>query len=234
MFSVIFEVFPRNEKFEEYLGLAKQLKPLLEKVDGFVDNERFGSRRRPGWILSHSSWRDEKSVVRWRTTGEHHMIQQQGRDQILNDYHLRVGDVTYDTNAPREAPIHEQRFDETETGVAKIMTLTEIVPRPGIVFGSPDEILSSIGLNRFSDHVLDNDIFESIYNPGKQAILLSWEDAITGNNWNPIMTKEIQALRHRRVRIVRDYGMFDRRESPQFFADAKGRATIHAKTIPEN
>jgi heme-degrading monooxygenase HmoA len=71
MFSAIFEIFPKRERFDEYLALAKHLKPILEKVDGFVDNERFESRGRPGWILSHSTWRDEKSLVRWRTTGEH-------------------------------------------------------------------------------------------------------------------------------------------------------------------
>ena len=32
----------------------------------------------------------------------------------------------------------------------------------------------------------------------------------------------------RRVRVVRDYGMFDRREAPQFYPDADGRATLHA------
>jgi hypothetical protein len=38
-----------------------------------------------------------------------------------------------------------------------------------------------------------------------------------------------QTLRHRKVRIVRDYGMFDRRESPQFYPDAKGRETRHPR-----
>jgi hypothetical protein len=33
--------------------------------------------------------------------------------------------------------------------------------------------------------------------------------------------------RLRQVRVVRDYGMFDRREAPQFYPDAKGAATIH-------
>jgi heme-degrading monooxygenase HmoA len=103
MFSVIFEVFPKKEWFEEYLALAKHLKPLLDKIDAFVDNERFKSKRRRGWILSHSTWRDEKSVVRWRTTREHHKIQERGRSEIFQDYHLRVGDVIADTNPPREA-----------------------------------------------------------------------------------------------------------------------------------
>ena len=67
MFSVIFEVFPARPRFDEYLELAQGLRPILETVDGFIDNERFESQRRPGWILSHSTWRDEKAVVRWRT-----------------------------------------------------------------------------------------------------------------------------------------------------------------------
>ena len=107
MFSVIFEVFPQKDQFDHYLDLAKELKPLLQEVEGFVDNERFESKLRPGWILSHSTWRDEKSVVRWRTTGEHHMIQEKGRGGVLDDYHLRVGDVITDTDPPAEAPVKE-------------------------------------------------------------------------------------------------------------------------------
>jgi heme-degrading monooxygenase HmoA len=74
MFSVIFEVLPNGGRKDDYLELAKHLKPILEKIDGFVDNERFESQLRPGWVLSHSTWRDEKSVVRWRTEGEHHAV----------------------------------------------------------------------------------------------------------------------------------------------------------------
>ena len=45
MFSVVFEVHPRKDSFDTYLGLAKDLKPLLQAVDGFIDNERFESTR---------------------------------------------------------------------------------------------------------------------------------------------------------------------------------------------
>ena len=55
MFSVIFEVLPNDGKKEAYLELARHLKPILELVDGFVDNERFESLLRPGWVLSHST-----------------------------------------------------------------------------------------------------------------------------------------------------------------------------------
>ena len=145
MFSVIFEVLPYAERFDEYLALAKHLKPILETIDGFVDNERFESTRRPGWLLSHSTWRDEKSVVRWRTTGEHHAIQAKGRSEVFRDYHLRVGDVTADTDAPKGAPVREQRFDETEIGAAKLVTLTEITPEPGTAVGLHDDLLAALG-----------------------------------------------------------------------------------------
>jgi hypothetical protein len=39
MFSVIFEVKPRAAAFDEYLQLAKGLRPLLEGIDGLVDND---------------------------------------------------------------------------------------------------------------------------------------------------------------------------------------------------
>ena len=194
MFSVIFEVCPKAERFDEYLALAKRLKPLLEKVDGFVDNERFESKRRPGWILSHSTWRDEKSVVRWRTAAEHHLAQEHGRSEILQDYHLRVGDVTADTDAPEEAPIREQRFDETEIGTAKLATLTEITPQAGAAFGSHADLPSALGLDLSRDGVVEHDVFASIYNPGKLLLLASWRDAAAATQWRPNIAA---GLRHR-------------------------------------
>ena len=102
MFAVIFEVKPRKERKDDYLALAKSLKPELEKIDGFIDNERFGSKRTEGLILSLSIWRDEKAVIRWRTLGMHHEIQAKGRAEIFEDYHLRVGEITADTHVPEE------------------------------------------------------------------------------------------------------------------------------------
>src|ERR1700721_1594604 len=128
MFSVVFEVYPKREAFDPSLDLGKEVRPILERIDGFIDNERFQSSRRPGWILSHSTWRDEKAVVRWRTTAKHHETQQRGRDEVFQDYHLRVGEIVADTAPPAGVPIVEHHLDETEIGAAKFVTLTEIHP----------------------------------------------------------------------------------------------------------
>src|SRR4029079_17213705 len=100
MFSVLFEVRPRSDQWDAYLDNAKRLRPELEKIDGFVDNIRYRSLTRDGWILSLSSWRDEKALVRSQTRARHHDVQAKGREHVLADYHLRVGQVTQDTRLP--------------------------------------------------------------------------------------------------------------------------------------
>src|SRR5215469_9604320 len=96
MFAVIFEVHPKPERWDAYLGYAKMLRPELEQIDGFVDNQRFSSLRRKGWLLSLSIWRGEKAVIRWRTHARHHEVQQRGRTDVFGDYHLRVGEIIAD------------------------------------------------------------------------------------------------------------------------------------------
>jgi heme-degrading monooxygenase HmoA len=231
MFAAIFEILPKRERFEDYLTLAKQLRPLLQKMDGFVDNERFGSQTRRGWILSVSTWRDEKSVIRWRATGEHHRIQQKGRFEIFQDYHLRVGDVTADSDAPKEAPVKEQRFDATEVGTAKLLTLTELIQEQEKPIAAPGDLLSMLGLSLANSGVVERDVFVSIYTPGKSAVLVAWKDAMAADGWTPVKIPNVQKLRHRKIRVIRDYGMFDRREAPQFFPDTEGRETRHSRPL---
>lgn len=69
MFAVIFEVHPKPERWDDCLKYAKLLKQELENIDGFIDNERFASKRRDGWLVSLSIWRDEKALIRWRGAG---------------------------------------------------------------------------------------------------------------------------------------------------------------------
>jgi heme-degrading monooxygenase HmoA len=219
MFVVIFEVQPRTERWDDYLALAKQLKPKLEAIDGFIDNERFKSQRNEKRVLSLSTWRDEKAVIRWRTHGEHHGVQEKGRSEVFEDYHLRVGEVTADTAPPKGLALVEQRLDATIVGEAKVVTITEVTPAED---GSltTDRLPALLGLDTGSDGLLDHEIFESIYNPGKLVLLASWRDATAAQAWRP-GRPERATVRHRQVRIIRDYGMFERREAPQYYPEVQ-------------
>jgi len=222
MFSVIFEVLPNEGRKDEYLELAGNLKPILDKMNGFLDVERYESKGRPGWVLSQSTWRDEKSMVRWRTQRDHHFVQSKGRFEIFADYHLRIGEITADTDPPNDVPVCEQRFDATEVGVAKIVTFTEVTPARDVDLATKAHGLAArLGLDLAGNAVAEHDVFESIYNPGKLALLTSWRDTDAGKAWSPGKSEGIEKLRHRKIRIVRDYGRFDRREAPQYYADVR-------------
>jgi hypothetical protein len=63
-------------------------------------------------------------------------------------------------------------------------------------------------------------------------LLLSWKDArAAAEGWRPPSSLDhVEQIRHRKVRVVRDYGMFDRREAPQYYPPVKGAKDPHDET----
>ena len=174
-------------------------------------------RRDQRRLVSLSTWRDEKAVIRWRTQGEHHGVQEKGRAEVFEDYHLRVGEIFADSKVPAAK---QQRFDETEIGEAKVVSLTEVEPdqKDGL---SGASLAAQLGLDDGSHGAIRRETFESITMPGKLLLLVSWRDAKAADGFSPKTLAGAKALRHRRVRIIRDYGMFERREAPQYYPDVR-------------
>jgi heme-degrading monooxygenase HmoA len=106
MIAVIFEVYPADGRKAEYLDIAAGLRPVLEKIDGFISVERFQSLTDPKKILSLSFFRDEEAVRAWRNTMAHRGAQGRGRAGIFADYRLRIASVIrdYGMNEREEAP----------------------------------------------------------------------------------------------------------------------------------
>jgi heme-degrading monooxygenase HmoA len=106
MIAVIFEVEPAEGRREDYLDHAARLRPVLEKIDGFISVERFQSITDPKKVLSLSFWRDEDAVIAWRNTAAHRASQRVGREGVFAGYRLRVASVMrdYGMNERAEAP----------------------------------------------------------------------------------------------------------------------------------
>jgi heme-degrading monooxygenase HmoA len=106
MIAIIFEVWPNPEHREAYLSTAASLRPLFEKIDGFISVERFESLTEPGKLLSLSIWRDEEAVAAWRAVEAHRLAQARGREKLFLDYRLRVAAVIrdYGMKEREEAP----------------------------------------------------------------------------------------------------------------------------------
>jgi heme-degrading monooxygenase HmoA len=208
MFAVLFEVQPKSEKWDDYLGIAKLLKPELEAIDGFMENIRYRSLTRPGLLLSLSIWRDEKALVRWRTQAVHHGAQERGRFEIFGDYHLRVGELTGEGST--------ERADETQVGAGSIVTLVDA--KRAVKDPAPEQIAGSLGLQADAAGLVAWDVFEAVLTPGDVILLMTSRDRKAAD---ALKAGVRDGARLRQVRILRDYGMHDRREAPQYYPDVK-------------
>jgi heme-degrading monooxygenase HmoA len=200
MFAVIFEVEPWPHRFEGYLEIARMLRPELETIDGFLENTRFRSRTRDGLLLSLSLWRDEKAVIRWRTHAGHYAAQALGRREILSRYRLRVGEVSRFMEKTGEAALPQQRFDETATGEAKAVAFV-LGRAPGAPGPAPGD-------------AVEGDVLDGIVDASQWAALTAFRTGIEAARH--IEGTRAGGERRLAVRVIRDYGLLDRREAPQF------------------
>lgn len=111
MIAVIFEAFPVEGKWNEYMDIAANLRPELDKIEGFISIERFQSVSNPQKILSLSFWKDEASVQEWRNIELHREAQKQGRNSVFAEYRLRVAEVVrdYGKTSRQEAPFDSKQ-----------------------------------------------------------------------------------------------------------------------------
>lgn len=199
MFVVLFEVQPRAEHWDRYLALAATLRPELTQIRGFIDNERYRSEHAHGWVLSLSTWQDEKALIRWRTHARHHKVQEEGRFEVLQDYRLRVGEVISDSC---EGDLTRNRLDLTEVGAASAVTVTETPAQRAL----PQPPAPSAEL-------VDTERYTPISDEGRQLLLASWRSDDAPRAW---IEQQPNGPRHRHIRIIRDYGLRQRDEAPQY------------------
>ncbi|KAM0513662.1 hypothetical protein ACHAPE_007712 [Trichoderma viride] len=222
MFLVLFEVHPSAAEKSHYLDIGKTLRPELVKIDGFIDNIRYGSLTQPGWVLSLSTWRDEKSLVRWRIKGLHHNAQEKGRNEVFLDYRLRICEVTADTHVPNGHKVQEQRLDITRAGDAEATVLISM-DKTGLENPSKEEALDRLRLELGNVKGLVSwDAFNAVLDPGDVIAYLSFTTANAAVDF--LETREGQKdIRHRGARVIRDYGMYRRDEAPQYYPEVERR-----------
>ena len=106
MIAVIFEVMPKSDRKDAYLDMAAKMRPLVDQIDGFISVERFQSLTNPEKLLSLSFFRDEAALDEWRTLTAHRAAQKAGREDMFDDYRLKIASVMrdYGLNDREQAP----------------------------------------------------------------------------------------------------------------------------------
>ncbi len=217
MFAVIFEVHPRPGALDAYLALAKELRPHLDDIAGFLSIERFASVERPGWVLSASFWSDEAALVGWRTFERHHQVQEEGRAHIFADYRIRVSQVIEDVEHGTLArPERRTAYNDVSAHPSTFVGMLEVEPT-----AQGEEILRLAEADSVSDAGGSAERFASMYTLGRTVVLSSWRDERAATAWRTQLMERLhgvqQGYRWRLTEVERDYGMFAREEASQYY-----------------
>ncbi len=198
MIALFFEVKPRSDGgWDRYLAIAAGLRPLLAKQEGMLFIDRYRSLLRPGTILSHSLWLDEAALAAWRSDGLHHCAQSEGRQQVFDDYRLRIAHVMHTVAPDRDAlssPVRSSYRDRA--GAARMMVVAQGCGELANVRARPADLFES--LNREGERLW---LFDAVDETEGVAIACDLHTAV---------------LTARVCEVERDYGMFDRTEAPQY------------------
>jgi hypothetical protein len=88
-----------------------------------------------------------------------------------------------------------------------------------------EEVAKWLGLAPSATGLVSWDVFDAVLTPGDVILLISWRNHTAAEAFEAGRSLP-EGARLRRIRVVRDYGMYDRREAPQYYPDAK-----HGKTV---
>lgn len=200
MIGLFFEVTPRPGHEQAYFDIAAGLRPELDKNPGLLFIDRFKSLMRRRIVLSHSHWRDEASLASWRTHAKHHAAQLAGRRQHFEDYRLRIGQLACEwlpeANDLRRLEVSNS-YNDPALREARFVIASTANRRPEV--GSECDVLASV--YRESEYI--------VLTPAP-----SLSDGL-------VMVEQLSqsgAMTSVRMYLVsRDYGMYDRKEAPQYY-----------------
>jgi len=202
MIGLFFEVQTRPGHRDQYLGLAASLKPELEAMGGCLFIDRFRSLTQENLLLSHQIWQDEGALTAWRAHGHHHEVQTIGREKVFSDYRIRVAQVIHEARPGRPAWQPERRTPYNDPARRP--------PTYVLVTESRSATLPVQTEWR-------RDAFASVYREGQFAHLIDVPDPQAAIAFGDRLFADSTTEYIRVFEVMRDYGMYDRTEAPQYY-----------------
>lgn len=209
MISQFFEVQIKEGQVDRYLDLAASLKPSLEAMGGCLFIDRFKSLNRKNLLLSYQIWQDEGSMIAWRVDPKHHTVQETGREKVFDDYRIRISQVLHEARPGKPAwrPERLSPYNDPKRRPATFVLATES-RNPKLPVETP----------------WTRDVFESVYRPGIFAHLVDVPSSESGIAFGGKLFGDSTTEYFRVFEVMRDYGMFNRGEAPQYYPPVQRQA----------
>jgi heme-degrading monooxygenase HmoA len=202
MIGLFFEVQTKQGHRDQYLDLAASLRPALDANGGCLFIDRFQSLSRDNLLLSYQIWQDEGALTAWRVHARHHRVQEVGREAVFSDYRIRIAQV-----------IHEARPKQPVWKPERRTPYNDPARR------APTYVLAAESKNAGLPVKTDwrRDTFSSVYREGQIAHLIDVPDAQSGIDLGARLFADSTTEYVRVFEVMRDYGMYDRTEAPQYY-----------------
>jgi heme-degrading monooxygenase HmoA len=211
MIGLFFEVQTRPGHRDQYLNLAASLKPELEAIGGCVFIDRFRSLTLENLLLSHQIWQDEAALTAWRAHGHHHEVQTIGREKVFSDYRIRVAQV-----------IHEARPGQPVWQPERRTPYNDPARRPPTYVLAAESKSATLAVETPWQH----GAFASVYRDGYFAHLIELPDHQAGAELGAGLFADPTTQYFRIFEVMRDYGMYERAEAPQYYPPVKREQPI--------
>jgi len=210
MISQFFEIQIREGHLSRYMDLAAALKPALDDMGGCLFIDRFKSLTRENLVLSYQIWQDEGSMTAWRVDASHHRVQEIGRERIFSDYRIRIAQVIHEARPGKPIWQPERRTPYNDPTRR----------RPTYVVATESKNADLPVPTRWQ-----RDSFESMYRPGYFVHLVDLPDDRSGLEFGTGLFADPTTEYFRIFEVMRDYGMYDRTEAPQYYPSVNRPAT---------
>lgn len=202
MISQFFEVRIKEGHTDRYLDLAASLKPPLTAMGGCLFIDRFKSLTRENLLLSYQIWQDEGAMTAWRVNAGHHRVQEIGREAVFSDYRIRIAQVIHEARPGKPIWQPERRTPYNDPARR----------RPTYVIAAESKSAQLPVKTEWR-----SDTFESVYRDGYFAHLIDLPDYQSGPEFGSQLFADPTTEYFRIFEVMRDYGMYDRTEAPQYY-----------------
>jgi heme-degrading monooxygenase HmoA len=202
MIGLFFEVQTRQGHRDQYLDLAASLRPALDAIGGCLFIDRFQSLAQDNLLLSYQIWQDEGALTAWRVHARHHKVQEIGREAVFSDYRIRVAQVIHEAKPKQPVWQPERRTPYNDPARRAPTYLLAAESKNAKLPAKPEW--------RY-------DAFASVYREGRFAHLIDVPNPQAGIAFGERLFADSTTEYVRIFEVMRDYGMFERTESPQYY-----------------
>lgn len=199
-YYVIFEGTVPDDKLAVAEQYYKTLHPKLLQVSGFIEESNFASPHTPEKSVAISQWEDEAAIRRWRNKSTHLRIQEKASTGVFESYRIRIGPALGSDQDSSNMAL---------SGAGQCVVLYQREKHEGSLNNDIAPLVDDSHTLELKEALLDC----SVYQASQTVWISTWRSETAADRFEKLI-RRTPGDAIWRVRVLRDYGKFDRKDAP--------------------